>query len=93
MSQTRTEYAIALLEETDWQLPAALIALRRRLVDNYVAGLKTLTETVDLATVIAHEIHDQADLHDLEVHRERNAQLFRERYAELMPNERINSNA
>jgi len=93
MSQTRTEYAIALLEETDWQLPVALIALRKRLVDNYIAGLKTLTETVDLATVIAHEIHDQAEAHNQALHRERNAQLFRERYAELMPNERINSNA
>jgi len=92
LNQTRIDYAIALLEENSWQIPAALIALRRRLVDNYIAGLKTLTETVDLATVIAHEIHDQADLHDLEVHRERNAQLFRERYAELMPNKRSGSN-
>jgi len=56
---------------------------------------QTRTEYViafDLATAIAHEIHDQAELHNQVLHKERNAKLFRERYAELIPHEGGGSN-
>lgn len=85
MSQTRTEYATALLEENDWQLARALTALRRRLTEAYTSGGKSFADLIDIATDIAHELHLQAAMHDQSEEKRRSVEAFRERYRDVLP--------
>ena len=91
MRETIADYAKALLESCDWKLGDALTALRKRLTDNYMAGLKSFGDLIDIAADVGQELHLQYNLHQLEVAKTRNSEIFRERYAELIikPNEKI----
>ena len=84
MRETIADYARALLESCDWNLGEALSALRRRLTDNYMAGLKSFGDLIDIAADVGQELHLQHNIHRLEVAKTRNAEIFRERYKELI---------
>jgi hypothetical protein len=84
LRSTIADYAKALLESCDWKLGDALTVLRKRLTESYMAGLKSFGDLIDIAADVGQELHLQYNLHQLEVAKTRNAEIFRERYAELM---------
>ena len=85
MTTTRGEYAIALLEENDWQTKGALLALKARLIRNYTDGVKSLSEIADIAMAVALEIHDQAELHEQAIEKDRVGAQIRELIKDFLP--------
>jgi len=84
LRETIADYAKALLESCDWNLGEALTAFRKRMSSDYIAGLKSFCDLHDIAIDVGQELHLQYGMHQLEVAKTRNAELFRERYKELI---------